>query len=164
MDGTATWQLLGSCPVTWAFLHHEVPETRPDTGGMMKYVKCSASHGCISIWKAQGWLRQQSVIMVSKDVYILIRKGWDPGYNNLHFHAWCFGICKDNSFGGANPNQTQDASSVLMEMQQYLDAGSRGSSRLLSFSIVTVPAARWIWKLAASNKLLVSCSEMLSTP
>lgn len=53
---------------------------------------------------------------------------------------------------------------VLVEMQQYLDAGSHGSSRLLSFSIVTVPTFFWIRNLAAGNKdkLLLSFTEMLS--
>lgn len=51
-----------------------------------------------------------------------------------------------------------------MEMQQYLDTGSHGSSVLLLFSIVTVPAGGWVRELPASSKdkLLVSFSEMLS--
>lgn len=36
------------------------------------------------------------------------------------------------------------ASSVLVEMQQYLDMVGQGSSRLLLFSIVAVPAVCWL--------------------
>lgn len=32
VSGTATWQLVGSCPVTGAFLHHQVSESRHETG------------------------------------------------------------------------------------------------------------------------------------